>query len=214
MDLRPAALRKALRRIPWRHPAFGWVWLVRLLIICAYAGGTYGAFVARPFGAASEKAGDVVAVMSTFTVALFASAIVGPVSFRVRRREPFVIATGVTAAGIAAVGVLELMTTASIPGGVYVAAGVLVVGLAMFISIDTARCVRMPRSSDYAGKKSRDRQTGQHTFAARRAVRRPSPGQPRRTPGHQRHPRRPRPRQPLSRRSGRRRSILRGRCVS
>ena len=135
---------------PWKHPAFGWAWLVRFLITCAYASSTYNAlFVMGRFGVSANKVGGVVVVMSLLSVGLLVamSVIAGPVSDRLRRQKPFAVAAGVVAAGA-----LVLMATASNLGEAYAAAAVLGVGSGLLYAIDTAMCVRMLPSTENAGK--------------------------------------------------------------
>lgn len=135
---------------PRKHPAFGWAWVVRFLLTCGYASGTYTAFfVMDRFGVAPADVGGVVLTVSMLNVALLAltSVVVGPISDRMRRQKPFVIAAGVLAAGA-----LVLMSTASTLGFVYIAAAMLGVGIGFFLAIDGAMCVRMLPSFDDAGK--------------------------------------------------------------
>lgn len=148
--LNPAELVKSFWLNPWKHPAFGWAWLVRFLITCAYASGTYNAlFVMGRFGVSADKVGGVVVVMSLLSVGLLVamSVIAGPVSDRLRRQKPFAVAAGVVAAGA-----LVLMATASTLGEAYVAAAVLGVGSGLLYAIDTAMCVRLLPSIENAGK--------------------------------------------------------------
>lgn len=148
--LNPAELLKSFWLNPRKHPAFGWAWLVRFLITCGYASGTYNAFfVMHRFGISSKKVGGVVLLLSAITVALLAitSLVAGPISDRMRRQKPFVIAAGVIAAGG-----LVLMATAPSLVSVYVATAVLGVGTGLYIAIDGALCVRVLPSSDNAGK--------------------------------------------------------------
>jgi MFS family permease len=148
--LSPAELVKSFWLNPWKHPAFGWAWLVRFLITCAYASSTYNAlFVMHRFGVSASKVGGVVLVMSLLSVGLLVamSVIAGPVSDRLRRQKPFAIAAGVVAAGA-----LVLMATASTLGEAYVASAVLGLGSGLLFAIDTAMCVRMLPSIENAGK--------------------------------------------------------------
>jgi MFS family permease len=143
-------LAKSFWLNPRKHPAFGWAWLVRFLITCAYASGTYNAFfVMDRFGVAEDEVAGVVLSMSLITVGLLAltSIVAGPISDKVRRQKPFVIAAGV----MAAVSLL-LMAFAPSLEAVFVAVAVLGVGTGMFFSIDSALCVRVLPSSENAGK--------------------------------------------------------------
>ncbi|MGM7667619.1 MFS transporter [Microbacterium sp. A93] len=135
---------------PRKHPAFGWAWLVRFLLTCAYASGTYNAFFLMDrFGVAPEDVGGSVLLLSLISVGLLAvtSVIAGPISDRVRRQKPFVIAAGVLAAAA-----LTLQAFAPTIEVVYLAVGILGLGTGLFFSIDSAMCVRMLPSAENAGK--------------------------------------------------------------
>ncbi|BDI22333.1 MFS transporter [Herbiconiux sp. L3-i23] len=135
---------------PRKHPAFGWAWLVRFLITCAYASGTYNAFYLMDrFGIAPEAVGGAVLLLSLISVGLLAvtSVVAGPISDRLRRQKPFVVAAGVLAAGS-----LVLLALAPSLEIVYLAVGVLGVGTGLFFSIDSALCVRVLPSAENAGK--------------------------------------------------------------
>jgi MFS family permease len=135
---------------PRKHPAFGWAWLVRFLITCAYASGTYNAFFLMDrFGITPDEVGGYVLIMSLLTVVLLAvtSVTAGLISDKIRRQKPFVIAAGLLAA-------VSLVLLAIAPNleSVFVAVGVLGVGTGLFFSIDSAMCVRVLPSSENAGK--------------------------------------------------------------
>ena len=135
---------------PRKHPAFGWAWLVRFLLTCAYASGTYNAFFLMDrFGISPEEVGGSVLVLSLISVGLLAvtSIVAGPISDRVRRQKPFVIAAGLLAAGA-----LTLQAFAPTIEVVYVAVGILGLGTGLFFAIDNAMCVRMLPSAENAGK--------------------------------------------------------------
>lgn len=143
-------LAKSFWLNPRKHPAFGWAWLVRFLITCAYASGTYNAFYMMDrFGIASEDVGGVVLLLSLVSVGLLAvtSVVAGPISDRLRRQKPFVVIAGVLAAAS-----LVIMAFAPSIGFVYLAVAVLGVGTGLFFSIDSALCVRVLPSSENAGK--------------------------------------------------------------
>lgn len=135
---------------PRKHPAFGWAWLVRFLLTCAYASGTYNAFFLMDrFGVAPEAVGGSVLMLSLISVGLLAvtSVVAGPISDRVRRQKPFVIAAGVLAAAA-----LILQAFAPTIEVVYLAVAILGIGTGLFFSIDSAMCVRMLPSAENAGK--------------------------------------------------------------
>lgn len=135
---------------PWRHPAFGWAWLVRFLITCAYASGSYNAFfLIQHFRISTQSVGGIVLTLSLISVAGLAitSVVAGYISDAVHRQKPFVIASGLVAAGA-----LALMATAPNLTVVYVATALLGVGTGMFFAIDLAMCVRVLPSEQDAGK--------------------------------------------------------------
>lgn len=135
---------------PRKHPAFGWAWLVRFLLTCAYASGTYNAFFLMDrFGIAPEAVGGTVLLLSLISVGLLAvtSIVAGPISDRIRRQKPFVIAAGILAAGA-----LVLQGFAPTIELVYLAVAILGIGTGLFFSIDSALCVRMLPSAENAGK--------------------------------------------------------------
>lgn len=135
---------------PRKHPAFGWAWLVRFLLTCVYASGTYNAFFLMDrFGIAPEEVGGSVLTMSLISVALLAvtSVVAGPISDRIRRQKPFVIASGVLGAAA-----LVLQGVAPSIEVVYLAVALLGIGTGLFFSIDSALCVRMLPSAENAGK--------------------------------------------------------------
>lgn len=143
-------LAKSFWLNPRRHPAFGWAWLVRFLITCAYASGTYNAFfLMERFGVAPEAVGGTVLLLSLISVGLLAvtSVVAGVVSDRLRRQKPFVIAAGLIAAGG-----LALMAFATSMEVVFAATAVIGMGTGLFFSIDSALCVRVLPSSENAGK--------------------------------------------------------------
>lgn len=135
---------------PWKHPAFGWAWLVRFLITCVYASGTYNAFFLMDrFGIPADQVGTTVLLLSLISVGLLAltSVIAGPISDRLRRQKPFVVAAGVIGAGA-----LVLQGFAPSVEVVYLAVALLGIGTGLFFSIDSALCVRMLPSAENAGK--------------------------------------------------------------
>ncbi|MGV3713074.1 MFS transporter [Pseudolysinimonas sp.] len=135
---------------PVKHPAFGWAWLVRFLITCVYASGTYNAFLLlQRFGVSEAEVGGQVLLLSLISVGLLAvtSVVAGIVSDKVRRQKPFVIAAGVIGAGG-----LVIMAFAAEIGMIYLATVFIGIGMGLFFSIDSALCVRVLPSSENAGK--------------------------------------------------------------
>jgi MFS family permease len=135
---------------PRNHPAFGWAWLVRFSLYCAYSSSTYNAFfVMSRFGVAPGQVGRVVLVMSALVVGLLAitSVVAGLISDRVRRQKPFVIAAGLLAAGG-----LVLMTAATTLGAVYGAMAMLGIAMGQFVAIDNAICIRMLPNEENVGR--------------------------------------------------------------
>jgi MFS family permease len=135
---------------PWRHPAFGWAWLVRFLITCVFASSTYNAFfLLDRFGVSNEDVAGIVLLLSMISVGLLAitSVVAGFVSDRLRRQKPFVIAAGL----LGAIG-LCMMAFAPSVEFVYLATAVTGIGTGLFFSIDSAMCVRVLPSSENAGK--------------------------------------------------------------
>lgn len=135
---------------PVKHPAFGWAWLVRFLITCVYASGTYNAFLLlQRFGVSEEEVGGQVLLLSMISVGLLAatSVVAGIVSDRLRRQKPFVIAAG----AIGAAG-LVIMAFAGEIAFIYLATVFIGIGMGLFFSIDSALCVRVLPSSENAGK--------------------------------------------------------------
>lgn len=135
---------------PRKHPAFGWAWLVRFLITCAYAAGSYNAFfLMQRFGVAPTEVAAIVLSMSLLTVGLLAlaSASSGFISDKIGRQKPFVIAAGLTAAAA-----LALQAFAPSIAVVYVAVGLLGAGTGLFFAVDAALCVRTLPSAEDTGK--------------------------------------------------------------
>jgi MFS family permease len=135
---------------PRRHPAFGWAWLVRFLIMCAYAAGSYNAFYLMDrFAVSEQEVGGIVLGLSTVSVACMAlsSVVGGYVSDAVKRQKPFVVFAGLVAALA-----LVMMATAGSVTVVYVASALLGLGTGTFLAIDLALCVRVLPNEDEAGK--------------------------------------------------------------
>ncbi|MEU6674028.1 MFS transporter [Streptomyces sp. NPDC046925] len=135
---------------PWRHPAFGWAWLVRFLIMATHAAVGYTTlFLMQRFDISKGDVGSVVLGISAVTLVSVAavSVIAGYLSDRLRRQLPFVVFAGLTAA----LG-LVLMAAADSIAAVYVASAVLGVGTGTFLAVDLALCVRVLPSAEDAGK--------------------------------------------------------------
>jgi MFS family permease len=135
---------------PWRHPAFGWAWLLRFLITCAYASNTYTAFfVMQRFGVTPKEIGAIILALSTLSIGLLGitSIVAGAISDRIRRQKPFVITAGL----ISAIA-LVLLATAPTMAMVWVAQVLLGVGPGLFYAVDNALCVRVLPSEENAGK--------------------------------------------------------------
>jgi MFS family permease len=135
---------------PWRHPAFGWTWAIRFLVTCAFASTTYNAFfLIDRFGLAPEEVGGSVLLLTLESILLLAvtSAIIGPVSDRLRRQKPFII----TAAALS-VGAMLLLAFAPSMTVVFIAIGMLGIGTGFFFAISGALCVRVLPSTENIGK--------------------------------------------------------------
>ncbi|NIL43709.1 MFS transporter [Salinispora arenicola] len=135
---------------PRRHPAFGWAWLVRFLITCAYASSTYHAFyLLQRFDVAEAEVGSTVLQLSLITVVMLvgSSVVAGYLSDAIRRQKPFIVFAGV----VAAAALVMLAFAPSLPV-VYLATGMLGVGTGAFFAIDLAMCVRVLPSDVDAGR--------------------------------------------------------------
>lgn len=135
---------------PRKHPAFGWAWAVRFLLMCGYAAGSYSAFfLIGRFGVAPEDVSGQVLLLSLLTVVFLAVTSVagGFLSDKAGRQKPFVIASGTLgAAGLVAMAFAPDLLT------LYIASAVVGAGTGLFLSVDTAMCVRMLPNSENAGK--------------------------------------------------------------
>ncbi|MGW6282591.1 MFS transporter [Kribbella sp. NPDC055071] len=135
---------------PRRHPAFGWAWVVRFLLTCGFASGTYNAFLLMDrFGFSSDDVGAQISLLSLVSIGLLGTAAIagGLLSDRFGRQKPFVILGGVLAA--AGLCVLALAPTLTV---VYLATIVLGLGSGIFLAVDTALCVRMLPAGENAAK--------------------------------------------------------------
>jgi MFS family permease len=135
---------------PRRHPAFGWAWLVRFLIMCGYASGGYNTFfLMQRFGVSAARVGTILLGIGVVSVACIAvsSVVAGYLSDAIKRQRPFVIFAGALAA-IA----LVLMSAAGSITIVIVASALLGLGIGSFLSVDLALCVRVLPNAEDAGK--------------------------------------------------------------
>jgi len=135
---------------PAQFPALGFAWLIRFLLTTAYVSSTYNALLLIDhFGVApAEVAGIVLTISVVGTLITAVVAVVGgPISDRVGRQKPFVIASGVLLAVA-----LIMMAFAPSVGFVIAAAVPLGIGGGLFFAIDLAMCVRMLPNMDDAGK--------------------------------------------------------------
>jgi len=135
---------------PWRHPAFGWAWLVRFLITCTIASATYNTFLLIDrFGFTSKNVSPVILQLTLVSIVPIAVGcfLFGYLSDRVRRQKPFVMGGGlVSAAG------LVLLAFASTLPGVFIATGLLGIGCGMFLATDFALCLRVLPNAESVGK--------------------------------------------------------------
>jgi MFS family permease len=135
---------------PRRHPAYWRAWIVRILLTCTLAASGYNAFyLMQRFGYSPDDVGGIVLQISSATIVGLAIAAVGGgfISDAVKRQKPFVMGAGV----MAAVALVGLAFAPSV-GFVFAAHIVLGVGSGLFLSIDTALCVRMLPSAADAGR--------------------------------------------------------------
>jgi MFS family permease len=135
---------------PRRHPAFGWAWLVRFLVTCAYASSSYNTFFLMDrFGISTQDVGGAVLGLSMVSIGtlVVSSLGAGVLSDAIRRQKPFVIAAGV----VAAVGLLLQAFATALPV-VYVATALLGLACGSFFAVDLALCVRVLPSSADAGR--------------------------------------------------------------
>jgi MFS family permease len=135
---------------PRRHPAFGWAWLVRFLITCAYASSSYNAFfLIQRFGVSTSAVGGIVLQLSLISVALLAvtSVVAGYLSDAVKRQKPFVAFAGV----VAGAGLVLMAFAPALPA-VFLATALLGIGTGTFFAIDLALCIRVLPSREDAGR--------------------------------------------------------------
>jgi MFS family permease len=135
---------------PRRHPAFGWAWLVRFLVSCAYASVTFSAFfLMERFDISKEALSGVVLRLMLLSIAcvILSTVVTGYVSDAVRRQKPFVVFAGATAAVS-----LVMMSWTSDMSVVYAAVAVMGLSMGTFLSVDLAVCVRVLPDKDDAAK--------------------------------------------------------------
>ncbi|MFI9380455.1 MFS transporter [Kutzneria sp. NPDC052558] len=148
LDLR--ALAGAFWFDPRRHPAFGWAWLVRFLIMCAYSASSYNTFfLMQHLGIPSARVGSVLvwAGLAGVLSIAGASVVAGYLSDAVGRQRPFVMLAGL----LAAIS-LGLMATAGSLATVFVAVVLGGIGTGTFLAVDLALCVRLLPDAENAGK--------------------------------------------------------------
>jgi MFS family permease len=135
---------------PWRHPAFGWAWLVRFLIMCAYSSSSYNTFfLMQRIGLSEARIGSVLLVATVITVACMAvaSSIAGYFSDAIKRQRPFVIISGVvTGLGLVLTSGAHSITT------VFISTALSGLGIGTFLAVDLALCVRVLPNAEDAGK--------------------------------------------------------------
>ena len=135
---------------PRKHPAFGWAWLVRLLVTCTFASATYNAFLLMDRFKFTAK--DVAPVVLQLTLVSIVPVAVGCFLFgwlsdRLRRQKPFVFGGSlVAAAGLVMLAFASTLTMA------FVATGVVGVGFGMFLATDFALCLRVLPDAESVGK--------------------------------------------------------------
>jgi MFS family permease len=135
---------------PRRHSAFGWAWLVRFLIMCAYSASSYNTFfLMQRLGVSQAEVGSIVLGVGLITVvcAAVASAAAGYISDAIKRQRPFVIFAGV----VAALG-LVLMSGADSITAVLIASTLGGIGIGTFLAVDLALCVRVLPNAENTGK--------------------------------------------------------------
>jgi MFS family permease len=135
---------------PRRHPAFGWAWLVRFLITCAYASATYNGFLLIDrFGYSVKDVQPVVLQLTLISIVPVAGAcfLFGWLSDRIHRQKPFIIGGGV----VAAAGLVVLAFAHTMPM-VYLATALIGLGYGMFLATDFALCFRVLPNADNVGK--------------------------------------------------------------
>lgn len=141
---------KSLWLNPWRHPAFGWAWIVRFLITCAVAASSYNAFfLIQKFQIPPQAVAGSVLLLSLLNVAMLAltSVVAGLISDRVGKQKPFAAASGIFGAAA-----MVLLAIAAELWVVFVAIALLGIATGLLASVDLALCVRVLPSKENAGK--------------------------------------------------------------
>ncbi|SEP38418.1 Na+/melibiose symporter [Amycolatopsis saalfeldensis] len=135
---------------PRRHPALGWAWLVRFLIMCAYSATSYNAFfLMQRLGFGAAEVGPVLlkaGLVSVGSIAV-ASVVAGYLSDAVKRQRPFVIFAGVLGALS-----LVLMAGAGSVATLFAAVSLGGIGTGTFLAVDLALCVRVLPDTENAGR--------------------------------------------------------------
>lgn len=135
---------------PAKHPAFGWAWLVRFLVTCGFASGTYSAlFLMDRFGITTDELAKYILALALLPVVLIAitSLAAGWLSDRWQRQKPFVMVGALLVA--AALTVQGLSTSF---GQVVAATALLGIGTGLFFAVDNAMGVRVLPDQDNAAK--------------------------------------------------------------
>lgn len=135
---------------PRTHPAFGWAWLVRFLIMCAFASSTFSTFfLMERFDVSEKEVGGVVLKLAALSIGCVAvaSVVAGYLSDKLRRQKPFVVFAGIVAAAA-----LILMSGARDMAFIYAGVAAIGVALGTFLAVDLAVCVRLLPSKDDAAK--------------------------------------------------------------
>ncbi|MFI9557768.1 MFS transporter [Nonomuraea endophytica] len=151
---RPPLPARALARAFWvnpvRHPDFFWAFLGRILIFGGFAmTNTFQLYIAQDhIGLTLDEAARLVPLIGLAGLPgfLLAIGLSGPLSDRIGRRKPLVLAGGLIIAASALFPVLWPTVT-----GLIVSAVVLTIGFGTFISVDMALVSEvLPRKDDHA----------------------------------------------------------------
>lgn len=122
---------------PRRHPDFAWTWLSKFLVMFGYAGIAtfYPLFLADRFGYDEAQTLQVIVLSNLINVGvtLVASPVAGWLSDRLQRRRVFVAIAG----SIMVVGLVLLAFAPSMPL-VYLAQGIIGLGIGAFTAVDLA----------------------------------------------------------------------------
>jgi MFS family permease len=135
---------------PRQYPAFGWAWLVRFLITSTYVAGSFvSLYLIQRFGVGRAEVGSLMLVWSMTNVpaAIIGSLGAGYFSDVLRKQKPFVMVSAVI--GVVGMALLAIAPSTTV---VFVAAGVLGIGMGVFLAVDMAMCVRVLPDDTNAGK--------------------------------------------------------------